>query len=131
MKKMYLLLAVFLVWATIFTGCADDSQTDLIDESNIEDNVQEEDDPAENNQEEDQNEEMKTDSGSFQGQADSNFIEIKISGVPDEIGIKTFMLSDEIKEKFGQLALQLDEEIRFNYYENENQQLVIVEIEKM
>lgn len=38
-------------------------------------------------------EEMKTDSGRYTGQADSNFIEIQISGVPDEKSWRACMLS--------------------------------------
>lgn len=75
--------------------------------------------------------ETKTDSGSYQGQADSNFIEIKISGVPDELASKVFMLSEEIKAGFEKLNLQKDNNIKFEYFENENGQKVIVKIEKI
>lgn len=75
--------------------------------------------------------ETKTDSDSYQGQADSNFIEIKISGVPDKLASKVFMLSEEVKAGFEKLNLQKDNNIRFEYFENENKQKVIVKIEKI
>lgn len=75
--------------------------------------------------------ELKTDSGRYSGQADSNFIEIKISGVPDEKSAKVFMLSDELKESFNGLKLKSGDNIRFDYYVNENGQNVITLIEKI
>lgn len=74
---------------------------------------------------------LKTDSGRYSGQADSNFIEIKISGVPDEKSAKVFMLSDELKESFNGLKLKSGDNIRFDYYVNENGQNVITRIEKI
>lgn len=73
----------------------------------------------------------KIDTGRYQGQADSNFIEIKISGVPDELAAKVFMLSEEVKGSFEDLQLQKDDDVKFEYFENENEQLVIIQINKM
>lgn len=75
--------------------------------------------------------EVKTDSGRYQGQADNNFIEIKISGVPDEKATKVFMLSEKVKEKFSELKLKTGDEVKFQYYENEHAQPVIVDITKI
>ena len=74
---------------------------------------------------------LKTDSGRYVGQADSNFIEIEISGVPNEISAKVFMLSQDIKDSFDELGLETGDNIKFNYYINENNQNVIVSIEKI
>lgn len=56
---------------------------------------------------------IKTDSGRYAGQADSNFIEIKISGVPDENAAKVFMLSE--KNEFNDLGLETGDDIKFDY----------------
>lgn len=73
--------------------------------------------------------EMLTDSGTYQGQVDSNFIEIAISGVPEENGAKVFMLSDVLKDRFEDLGLDGGEAIRFQYYIDDNEQNVVEEIE--
>jgi len=73
---------------------------------------------------------IKTDSGRYSGQADSNFIEIKISGVPDENAAKLFMLSEDLKNNFNDLKLETGDDVKFDYYVNEKEQNVIVSIEK-
>lgn len=72
----------------------------------------------------------KTDTGTFQGQIDNNFIVIAVSGIPEEEAIKVFMLSDDIKKEFDGMELGIGEVIKFQYYSNENGQNVIVKIEK-
>ncbi|NLJ30287.1 MAG: hypothetical protein GX424_01555 [Clostridiales bacterium] len=74
---------------------------------------------------------IKTDSGRYSGQADSNFIEIKISGVPDENAAKVFMLSENLKNEFNDLGLETGDDIKFDYYVNESEQNVLVSIEKI
>lgn len=74
---------------------------------------------------------FKTDTGTYQGQIDSNFIEIAISGVSKENAIKVFMLSDDIKKEFDGMELSVGEDIKFQYFVNESEQNVIVKIEKM
>jgi hypothetical protein len=73
-------------------------------------------------------ENIKTDSGRYQGRADSNFIEIMISGVPGDAAYRVFMLSDKLKEDFDIIGLEKDQVIKFNYYQNEQGQFVIVDI---
>ena len=73
----------------------------------------------------------KTDSGRYVGQADNNFIEVQISGVPDTKDFKVFMLSKELKKTFEALKLETGENIKFQYYVNDNNQNVIVSIEKI
>lgn len=74
---------------------------------------------------------VKIDSGRYIGQADSNFIEIKISGVPDEMDPSVFMLSDEAKEGFDALDLETEDNVQVKYYINENNQKVITKITKI
>lgn len=88
--------------------------------------------PSDNANAENQSEaEMKTDTGTFQGQIDSSFIEIKISGVPDDKALGVFMLSEEIKASLEQLKLEKGVDIKIQYYKNENGQDVITLIEEL
>jgi hypothetical protein len=75
--------------------------------------------------------EIKTDTGTYQGQIDSNFIEINISGIPEEKAARSFMLLDELKDTFGDLELMTGDAVRFWYVVNENEQNVILIVEKM
>lgn len=72
-----------------------------------------------------------TDSGRYVGQIDNNFIEIKISGVPDELAAKSFMLAYDYNEEFQRLNLQIEEVIKFRYTVNEHGQPVIFEITRL
>lgn len=72
-----------------------------------------------------------TDTGKYSGQADSNFIEIQISGVPDENAFKIFILSQDLKSRFEDLNLKTGETLKFSYYLNDDAQNVIISIEKI
>lgn len=72
---------------------------------------------------------LKVDTGDYQGQIDSNIIEITISGVPEEKATRAFMLSDELKDEFENIQLSIGETIKFRYYIDEYERNVIVEIE--
>jgi hypothetical protein len=113
------ILIIMLLFAVIFAGCAVGETQD----GNTDENTGEESSQTEEN--------IKTDSGRYVGQIDSNFIEIKISGVPDEKAAKSFKLSDEIKANFEEYELETEDNIKFNYIENENGNNVIVSIEKL
>ncbi len=115
MKKILVLLLLVTV---IFAGCAIGETQD----GNITENEGEESNQVE--------EDIKTDAGRYVGQIDSNFIEIKIVGVPDEKAAKSFKLSDEIKANFEEYELETEDNIKFNYFENEDGNNVIVKIEK-
>jgi len=73
----------------------------------------------------------ETDTGVFQGRIDNNFIEIAVSDVQKEETIKVFMLSDEVRQEFDSMELDIGEVVKFQYYKNENEQNVIVKIEKL
>lgn len=73
--------------------------------------------------------EILTDSGNYIGQADNNFIEIQISGVPEDIDPKVFMISDEVRADFDALALEMGDTIRFDYYVDENERNVLITLE--
>lgn len=73
----------------------------------------------------------KQDSGAYQGQIDSNSIEIKISGVPDNLAYKAFRLSETLKENFASYGLKKDDQVRFTYTEIPGEQPLITEIIKI
>jgi len=75
--------------------------------------------------------EIKTDSGRYVGQIDNNFIEIKISGVPDDIAAKVFMLSADMREDFEALGLETEDDVRFEYYVDADGHNVLVSIKKI
>lgn len=75
---------------------------------------------------------IKTDTGTYTGQVDNNSIEIRISGVQDEsIAHRVFKISDEVRPTFEGMALEEGDMIKFQYYDVENQQPVLVSIERM
>ncbi len=74
---------------------------------------------------------IKKDSGRYSGRIDSNSIEVKISGVPEEMAARAFQLSDEVKNSFESYGLETGDEIIFSYITNQHGQNIIVEINKM
>lgn len=77
------------------------------------------------------NTQTKIDTGRYVGQIDSNSIEIRISGVPDEISAKAFRLNDSIKANFQSYALQEGDQIKFSFIPQNEGQPVIISIEKL
>lgn len=56
---------------------------------------------------------------------------IKVSGVPDNISARSFMLSEKVKAEFEKYGLKKDDVVRFAYTINSNKQNVLSEIEKI
>ncbi len=75
--------------------------------------------------------EHKKDSGTYVGQIDSNSVEIKISGVPNENAYRAFQLSEELKENLSSLEIQEGDAVLFTYTTNDQVRPVIIEIEKI
>jgi|LSQX01.3.fsa_nt_gb hypothetical protein len=152
MKKLLFIFALLVL--ALFSSCAaPDSESnqeavDEIIEEETNDNEEElvEDEQYNSNEEineieveptnetstenEEVSEEIKIDTGTFNGLADANFFEVKISGVPESIPPKIFMLTDDVREKFKDLALQQDDEIKIHYYETSDGNLIVTDIEK-
>jgi hypothetical protein len=109
-----------------------DNSNELISEQDPKDkpNESEEAGPA---AEEPNNEniETKTDSGRYVGLADSMHIEVLISGVPEEKAAKTFVISEKNKIKIKENQIGEGDQIKFEYYVNENKAEVIVELTKI
>lgn len=129
MKKIILILAILaiMIFGVLFIG-----QGGFFLHSNIENsqsntgNQQEDGGPSQNENESEKD--IKTDTGIFQGQIDNNFIEIAISGVPKENATRVFMLSDEVRDEFLDMQLSTGDVIKFQYFLNEDDQNIIVEI---
>ncbi len=72
--------------------------------------------------------EIKFDSGRYNGQIDSNSIEIKLSGVPEGIEPQAFRLSESIKETFDTYQFKTGDTLKFSYSVNEHGQNIISEL---
>jgi len=119
-------ILIFIVWFAYDNNNADEPEVD--NPASIEQNGDNNNDSINNGP---QDLDIKTDSGRFTGRIDNNFIEVRISGVPDSIDPKVFMLSDEVKEKFNSLNLNEGDNIKFDYIIGVNGQQKIVKVEKM
>ena len=142
MKKLILVSAALVI--ALFTSCTvpkNETVPEAVDEiieKEIDNKVDEEliDDKIEQNgdsvtKNKDVTDEMKIDTGRFNGLLDANFFEVKISGVPDSIPPKMFMLTNDVREKFQNLNLKQDDEIKLHYYETTDGQLAVTDIEKI
>ena len=136
MKKAKILF-IIIISLTVISGCSTFSSTDTppaqqeqINDNNTETSYDQgaASDKSEGSKVVPVDSDYKIDTGRFSGRADSNFIEIKISGVPEEMSYRMFMLSEDLKEEFDHLNLEIDQVIKFKYKINENDQGVIFEI---
>ncbi|NPV44133.1 MAG: protease complex subunit PrcB family protein [Firmicutes bacterium] len=78
--------------------------------------------------------EIRKDTGRFMGQIDGNSIEVKVSGVPEDMSLRAFQLGDNIKEDFDKYGLEPGDEIIFTYEVprgREGERPVIIEINKL
>lgn len=140
-----IILIVFLLSATlIFTSCSKNTKDNIVkpiknselkDDStadNIKKNDQDKSDSSSGQVSESSNESVvKTDTGRYIGQIDSNSIEIKISGIPDEFATKVFRFSEKVKNEFNNLDLKAEDVVKIKYVINENKQNILEDIEKI
>lgn len=70
----------------------------------------------------------RTDTGRFVGYQNDKHIRIMISGVPETIAEKIFLVDDLIRTKIKDIDLRKDDVVKFEYYVNEDGENVIVEI---
>jgi len=119
--KKFLLLLISVMLCLALVGCADDVDAP-VDTTGGESALEGNDSTTSEELQ------MVTDSGTYVGQIDSNFIEIEISGIPEENAAKSFMLSPELKGDFEALGLGSGDNVKFDYYVNENSQNVITGI---
>ncbi len=134
LKKIFVIVICICISISLLIGCGEENlnkDNTEIDNSDLEEN----NDDAQNNSEDTKEMykdkyEVKIDSGRYIGQIDNNSIEIKISGKPDSFEPEAFRLGEEVKQGFSEYSLTKDDEIKFKYYINENDQKVIIFIEK-
>lgn len=69
-------------------------------------------------------------SGRYEGQADSNFIEITIADGQGNAAFRAFQLNDALKERFDDLGLEIGDIIIFTYEEREGQNPLLTSLEK-
>jgi hypothetical protein len=76
---------------------------------------------------------FRKDSGRYAGFIDNQIgdilIEVRISGVPDQIPPRVFLLGDRVKDQYEQYNLQADDTIIFTYIFQEGEYPVIVEMD--
>jgi hypothetical protein len=73
----------------------------------------------------------RTETGRYNGISDDGILEIKISGVPDTIAGRQYIVDDNVMQAVEDLDLTIDEVVRIHYYINEAGDNVLVDIEKM
>ena len=122
MRKIIIILIVLLIILGVFYFTQCRHSEDLPDNSGQ---------TEETNNLSETNQEILADSGTYVGQIDNNSIEIKISGVPEEKAAKAFRFTDDSKAIFDGLELQEGDKVKFQYYINEDEQNILVNIEKI
>jgi|GEM_PF-1311317 len=75
-------------------------------------------------------EKILTESGRFDGIVGTS-ISVKLSGNPDEIGAKKYLLSDEVEKAMDSIQLKIGDEIRFHYIVGQEGLKKIVSLERM
>ena len=134
MKKLILVIAVFVIMLSgVLAGCQESvSPSDVShipDPSSV--------DPSSSDHEDGEDEQnhgdrhLKIDTGRYQGQLDSNFIEVALSGVQDPTIFKVFKLSETLKDNFNGLELIEGDLIKISYIKDENSKDAIVSLEKI
>jgi hypothetical protein len=73
----------------------------------------------------------RTETGRYNGISDDGILEIKITGVPDAIAGRQYIVDDDVIQAVDDLDLTIDEVVRIHYYINEAGDNVLVDIEKM
>lgn len=74
---------------------------------------------------------IKVGTGTYVGQIDGNSVEISISGVPTDMAGRAFRLSPELRDVFGDLGIQENSPVKFEYYISNQDQWILVKIEPM
>jgi len=99
-------------------------------ESDNDEEITNGDEPVSSETEEADEEEIKIDSGTYVGLIDGNHIEIKISGVPEEMASEVFIVDEDVKSIIEE-EIASEDQVKFEYYLNEDDVGVIVDIEKI
>jgi hypothetical protein len=65
------------------------------------------------------------------GQVETELIEVKISGTPDELPARSFRLTAEAASLVSELALDAEEEILFRYLPDQESDGLIFDLERI
>lgn len=76
-------------------------------------------------------EEFHTDSGRFVGRIENDLVEIKISGVPDELPGRLFRLTAEAQNHLNRLELEAEEDVIFKYLPDEDYEGLIFDLNRI
>jgi hypothetical protein len=76
-------------------------------------------------------EDFSIDSGRYVGQVETELIEVKISGIPDELPARSFRLTAEAASLVSKLALDAEEEILFRYLPDQESDGLIFDLERI
>lgn len=76
-------------------------------------------------------ENFSIDSGRYMGQVETELIEVKISGTPDELPARSFRLTAEAARLVNELALDVEEEILFRYLPDQESDGLIFDLERI
>ncbi len=139
MYKKSLILTIIFIFMLVMAGCGSNNSNNSGEEGNTQEQVEEEERSSQEQEGEEEinsqrqtdesTQEVKEDSGTYVGRIDSNFIEIKISGVPEEKAAKSFMLSQEMKEEFESYGFNEGDPVHFTYKVNEHGNNLLQSIE--
>lgn len=145
MNNKYFLLTIFILTLIFFVGCDNYSSSDtpIIDSQSENNQINkeytEERYISESNNDEKTplnvienniNIEYKMDSGRYYG-ITNNILKVKISGIPEEQPAKEFIIYDEIIKKIEEFNIEIEDNIKFEYYINNENQSIIVELTKI
>lgn len=75
--------------------------------------------------------ELKKDTGRLDEITDDGIMRVKISGVPDNMDPKEFIINDKVKESIKGMEIKKGMEIIFTYYLDDDEKPVVVEVDKM
>lgn len=73
----------------------------------------------------------RTETGRYNGINQDGVLEIKITGVPDPIAGRQYIVDDDTMDTVKALNLSIDDVVRIHYYINESGDNVLVDIEKI
>ncbi len=76
-------------------------------------------------------EDFSIDSGRYMGQVETELIEVKISGTPDELPARSYRLTSEAASLVNKLALDAEEEILFRYLPDQESDGLIFDLERI
>lgn len=119
MKRILILVAILLMLVSLVTGCLNRENEPEGENGKEPQNENQ----VENTEDDNITNKRLSQTGTYVGQVDNNFIEIQVDGKP-----MTFMLTEETRKSIEEI--NENDEIDFVYYKNEHGQYVLTSIIK-